>query len=469
MRPFVSIVIPLYNKADSVRQSLLCAASQVDADFEIIVVDDGSTDGGADLVKTAGVPRLRLIQQVNAGASAARNRGIAEAEGRWIAFLDADDLWSQDHLACLTQVIKRGDVVAAFSNVQLQSRAGRPLLDTAVPAQKVSDYFSFALSNGGYPTSSSSIIAQKQELIAAGLFAEAVSSGEDIDMWCRLACRGPFFYNARLSSTYNDARSPTRFPADEVVFPAFAQHFPQLIRDGKLPSVLTESARRYVNFLILEYARQLLDCGRYAEARSVLLKHCVPTYDLNRYLKRLVRTSFLGRSVYRFNRAERTRGSIQSEPTKMSADVSAPRSAPTEERSTIRPAPMPDYVEHQENVPRLAALVAEAVVCDHESGATKIEEMGAELINAAQKCEARIAELQKAVSHMRDTAGHYREDLKKVFKRIEECVVISRDVRNTCDTIKRRIEERRIEHNLPSLPKRFPDTIRAAKTSPRGS
>jgi glycosyltransferase involved in cell wall biosynthesis len=297
--PFISIVIPLYNKADSVMKAVSSAASQMVADVEIIVVNDGSTDGSAELVKNARVPRLRLIEQANAGVSAARNRGIAAAEGKWIALLDADDSWSDDHLAGLLKAVEGSDVIAAFSNVRLQSRAGGPLLARKVPAQKINDYFSFALSSGGYPISSSSIVALREELLAAGCFAEGIPAGEDIDMWCRLACRGPFSYTARLSSTYNDEGSPTRSAVGRVVFPIFAQRFPGLVSDGRVPVALVESGRRYVNFLMLEYARQLIDAGKHPEARVVLLRDCVPAYDMRRFLKRLARTSSLGRAVYR--------------------------------------------------------------------------------------------------------------------------------------------------------------------------
>lgn len=298
MAPFISIVIPLYNKADAVMRAVLSAASQVDADCEIIVVNDGSTDGSAELVKDASVPRLSLIEQANAGVSAARNRGIAAAKGKWIAFLDADDSWSDNHLKGLSKAVEGSDVIAAFSNVRLQSRAGGSSLAPKVPAQKINDYFSFALSNGGYPISSSSIMALRDQLLAAGCFAEGVRTGEDIDTWCRLACRGPFAYTATLSSTYNDEGSPTRF-AGKPVFPFFAQRFPELVSDGRLPARLVESGRRYVNFLILEYARQLIDSGRHSEARAVLLGDCVPGYDMRRFLKRLARTSSLGSTLYR--------------------------------------------------------------------------------------------------------------------------------------------------------------------------
>jgi hypothetical protein len=187
-------------------------------------------------VKIARVPGLRLIEQANAGASAARNSGIAAAEGKWIALLDADDCWSRDHLAGLLKAVEGSDVIAGFSNIRLQSRAGEPLVDPDVPAQKINDYFSFALSSGGYPISSSSIMALRDQLLAAGCFAEGIPASEDIDMWCRLACRGPFAYTARLSSTYNNEGSPTRSAVGTVVFPIFAQRFPELVSDGRVPA-----------------------------------------------------------------------------------------------------------------------------------------------------------------------------------------------------------------------------------------
>jgi glycosyltransferase involved in cell wall biosynthesis len=303
-KPFVSVVIPLYNKAESILQALCSAASQIDVEFEIIVVDDGSTDGGARLVNASGESSVRLLRQANAGVSAARNRGIVAAEGKWIALLDADDLWSHDHLACLLNAVKDGAAIAAFSNLRLQSRAGRPLIDPRTAAQKVDDYFSFALSNGGYPMTSSSVLVLRDELLAAGLFAVGISAGEDIDMWCRLACRGSFVYNARLSATYHDARSPSHAAsggARELARPLFAQRFPDMIREGKVPPTLLESGRRYANFLFLEYARQLLDRDQFAEARAVLLNHCNVSYDTKRFMKRLLRTWPPGRALFQLS------------------------------------------------------------------------------------------------------------------------------------------------------------------------
>ena len=97
---------------------------------------------------------------------------------------------------------------------------------------------------------------------------------------------------------------------------------------------------------------------------------------------------------------------------------------------------MPDYVEHEEGVTRVGALSAEAVVRDYEAAAKEIEAMGAELISAAKRCEAMTAEVHNAIGFVRDTAASYREEAKKIFKRIEDCAIMTEQVRKTCESVR---------------------------------
>ena len=92
-------------------------------------------------------------------------------------------------------------------------------------------------------------------------------------------------------------------------------------------------------------------------------------------------------------------------------------------------------------VSRDSALTAEAVMQDYESAAKEIEAMGAELISVAKKCEAMTADVHNAIAFMRDTAEAYRQEAKKIFKRIEECALLTENVRKTCQDVKRRMTE----------------------------
>jgi hypothetical protein len=123
---------------------------------------------------------------------------------------------------------------------------------------------------------------------------------------------------------------------------------------------------------------------------------------------------------------------------KLEADVTAALPLPV--TPAVQPEAMPDYVKHREGVTRAGALSAEAVVRDYEAAAKEIEAMGAELISAAQKCEAMTAEVHNAIAYMRDTAAAYREEAKKIFKRIEDCSLLTEDVRKTCEAVKHKIE-----------------------------
>jgi glycosyltransferase involved in cell wall biosynthesis len=300
-KPVISVVVPLYNKAKTVRKTLTHALAQTFSDHEIIVVDDGSTDGGAALVAGIADPRLALVLQDNAGVSAARNRGIMAAQADWIALLDADDLWDADHLERLWHAVQVAGVDVAFSNVRLESRPGLPMIAQDVTAGRIDDYFDFALKHGGYPNMTSAMFIRRDTAIAAGLFTVGVTMGEDLDLWCRLALRSPLLYTGALSLTYNDVprdHSTARNLNHRPGFPFFAACLPTLLDRGEVPAHLESSARRYANFLVLEYARQLLDRGLNTEARDVLYRHCNPRLDRLRFYRRYARTYGLGRAAF---------------------------------------------------------------------------------------------------------------------------------------------------------------------------
>ena len=131
---------------------------------------------------------------------------------------------------------------------------------------------------------------------------------------------------------------------------------------------------------------------------------------------------------------EHVRKSIDVNLAQLEADIAKACSG-----SSLASIALLDYVEHQPGVSRAGALSAEAVVRDYEAAAKEIESMGAELIEAAKNCEAMTADVHDAIAFMRDTAAAYRDEGKKIFKRIQEGALFTEDVRKTCEQVKRKM------------------------------
>ncbi|AWN47363.1 hypothetical protein DK419_14420 [Methylobacterium terrae] len=304
MLPTLSVVIPLYQKADVIAETLAAVLRQSYPHFELVVVDDGSTDGGGDIVAAHPDPRIRLVRQPNGGEAAARNRGIAEARGDWIAFLDADDLWAGRHLENLAAEAARGDAVLVFSNYLLASRAA-PVMPAALPGQRTEDFFAFALAHYPYAVHPSAVMIERTALRRAGLFPVGAAMGGDTDTFCRLALEGAFRYVAEPTAVYRDGH-PTSVLAHQMrkrpLPPPFDRTLTALLRHNAVPPHLVRSAGRYRNFLMLEYARQLLDVGDPEAARDILRRRCRLADDPVRYAKRFLRTWSFGHRLYALSR-----------------------------------------------------------------------------------------------------------------------------------------------------------------------
>ena len=204
----ISVIIPLYNKAGSIAQALDSVLAQEYQDFEIVVVDDGSTDGGASVVENYDDARIRLVRQENAGVSAARNRGIAEARGEHVAFLDADDEWMPGFLSEIVALQREFPQCRAQATAYVNNCCGviSSLVLKRLPFEGVrgvlTNYFEVA-SYSHPPLCSICVCIERALLQEIGGFPVGIKSGEDLLTWARVAVRTQWAYSTRALAIYN--------------------------------------------------------------------------------------------------------------------------------------------------------------------------------------------------------------------------------------------------------------------------
>lgn len=185
----VSVVIPCYNAGPYLAEALASVLGQTRAPDEVIVVDDRSTDGSAEVARGHGV-RV-LTTPTNSGAAAARNLGAREARGELIAWLDADDVWEPEHLATVAPLAERfPEAAVAFSRTRAFGAGASDEWVALIPEGRPVDAFRESLGRTIVPQNTA--VVRRAALLAVGGYDESLRVAEDYDVWLRLSRRYPF-------------------------------------------------------------------------------------------------------------------------------------------------------------------------------------------------------------------------------------------------------------------------------------
>lgn len=261
----ISVVIPLYNKEQSIASTINSVLAQTYKDFEIVVVDDGSTDKSADVVSTIDDDRIVFISQDNQGVSAARNTGIIAAKGEYVAFLDGDDLWHPEYLETLVQLI------SDYPNATLYGIGYSKIHDNIIPNKVEPTSMRGEIENPwenyvGYWTGSSS--SSRELLIKVGMFDTRMTHGEDIDMWWRLLLMGNGAWDNRILAYY---RQDAENRAMNRLIP-LEKHIPYYIDKYSKARGANISFRRYFDREMIYRLYPYLFDKRYKEQAKLLAK-----------------------------------------------------------------------------------------------------------------------------------------------------------------------------------------------------
>lgn len=251
---FVSVVIPLFNKQNHILRTVHSVLNQSHSNFELIIVDDGSTDSGVDFVKSVSDPRIHLVVQSNSGVSVARNTGVRYAKGAWVSFLDADDEYQPQFLERIVAFIlkhKDSDLVMVGANYRFGSD-GPFAVDERMETGIYPYYDLFR--NHHSPNNSSTTVVNKAQFTHVGGFPAGVLRQEDWVLWFKLSFVGSFgFIGEALGVYHNIEGSASRVVLDSKVHYRDASLLPKIVDEYIGLYVSSADSRRAILACMNEY------------------------------------------------------------------------------------------------------------------------------------------------------------------------------------------------------------------------
>lgn len=201
---FISVIIPLYNKEQFIKATLLSVLNQTFTDFEVLLINDGSTDSSVDIVSSLDNKRIRLYSTENKGVSHARNYGVSKSTSDLIAFLDADDLWEFNHLENLHNLYTSFPKCGLYATAYYKRFFNGKKMNTHFNGVSkdhfgvIDDYFLASTKDSIAWTSA--VMIPKKTFMSIGGFDEEMRSGQDTDLWVRIALKHKVAFSAVASA-----------------------------------------------------------------------------------------------------------------------------------------------------------------------------------------------------------------------------------------------------------------------------
>ena len=271
-----SVIIPVYNKAETIKDSLSSILSQSFGDYEIIVVDDGSTDALDDAIEQ--FSGINLVRQENSGVSVARNTGILAASGEYVCFLDADDTWLNSHLETLSDMIEKfpdkNYYVTSHRTVFPDGKtveSSKCLKDIVPNEFIIPNLFEYLNNYSDGLVHTNSICVKRSALLNHKLFFEPNEKiGEDTDMWYRIALKEEIAFSKNVTTVYRREYSTATRISSNTQDWIFARRLPDILDSKEIPDDVKRECILLIDRYNLTCCRELNANGSGHEARNKL-------------------------------------------------------------------------------------------------------------------------------------------------------------------------------------------------------
>lgn len=298
--PAISVVIPLFNKGPYIARALNSVLAQTFQDFEVIIVDDGSSDDGAEIVKEFTDSRIRLIQQENRGVSAARNRGIEVSRAELVAFLDADDEWLPDFLETIMRLRVKYPYAGIYGTAYKTCFPGATICKVFKEAdgeRLLSSYFGALVEMGSPIFNSSSFAAPKEIINGVGYFLPKARWNEDGTMWGKIALHYPIAYSPNVCSIYHQYSINNSMKIDIYLENPFLQYIYTVPKETLSRYVDIGDLMEYCDYCRLATISRNIYSGYGAIARKELSSIKSPRFNKDKH--KLMILSYIPRSGWK--------------------------------------------------------------------------------------------------------------------------------------------------------------------------
>ncbi|MCK9267048.1 glycosyltransferase [bacterium] len=276
----ISVVIPLYNKVDFIKRALSSVLEQTYENFEIIIVNDGSTDGSEKIVEGYNDVRIKLLHRpYPSGVSVARNFGIKHSSADLIAFIDADDKWNENFLGTIVRLRKKHPKAGAYSTAFIEKRSNKckkPIFWFIPRGEEwegiIPDYFKSCI-YGASPVCSSAVAIPKKIFSDVGFFPEGIKRGEDQDMWARIALNYDIAFSQYVGAIYYKGIQRSGVKKNKCLEGyRVVESLEAALKKKKICPKKAKYIKEYANKFILGSAAQCIKAGEIELAKKHLNK-----------------------------------------------------------------------------------------------------------------------------------------------------------------------------------------------------